>query len=163
MNAFLQDPNTWVLVSFVIFMAFALWKGWGPVMAALDKRTEAIKAELEEARRLREEAQSLLAEYQRKQRDAAEEAQQMLKHAEEEAARVRKNAEEDLKASLARREQQARDRIAQAEAKAVADVRNAATEMALAATTRIIQDKLDDQAAGKLIDKSIDDLPKHLN
>ncbi len=163
MEKFLQTPETWVLVAFIIFMLFALWKGWTPLTAALDKRAATISNEIDEARKLRDEAQALLAEYQRKQRDAADEAQQMLKHAEEEAERVRARAEDDLKASLARREQQARDRIAQAEAQAIADVRNIASEVALLATASLISTKLDDAAAQSLIDQTIDSLPGHLN
>jgi F-type H+-transporting ATPase subunit b len=163
MEKFLQQPETWVLVSFIVFVLFALWKGWRPLMAALDKRSEAISNEIDEARKLRDEAQALLAEYQRKQRDASEETERMLKHAEEEAERVRAKAEEDLKASLARREQQARDRIAQAEAQAVADVRNTASEVALLATAQLIRTKLDDANAQTLVDRTIDSLPEHLN
>lgn len=163
MEKFLQQPDTWILVAFVLFALFVLWKGWGPLMAALDKRAETISNEIEEARKLREEAQTLLAEYQRKQRDAADEAERMLKHAEEEAERVRAKAEEDLKAALARREQQARDRIAQAEAQAIADVRNTASQVALQATARLISTKLDDAAAQALVGKTIDSLPEHLN
>jgi F-type H+-transporting ATPase subunit b len=163
MEKFLQTPETWVLVAFIFFMLFAIWKGWTPLMGALDKRAATISNEIDEARKLRDEAQALLAEYQRKQRDAADEAQQMLKHAEEEAERVRARAEDDLKASLARREQQARDRIAQAEAQAIADVRNIASEVALLATARLISTKLDHAAAQSLIDQTIDSLPGHLN
>ena len=163
MEKFLQQPETWVLVAFVVFLLFALWKGWSPLMAALDKRSETISNEIDEARKLREEAQALLAEYQRKQRDASEEINRMRKQAEEEAARVRAKAKEDLAASLARREQQARDRIAQAEAQAIADVRNMASDVALRATAKLISTKLDDAAAQALIDKTIDGLPEHLN
>ena len=163
MDKFLQTPETWVLVAFIIFVLFVFWKAWKPLMAALDKRADTISNEIDEARKLREEAQALLAEYQRKQRDAAEEADLLRKHAEEEAERVRQKAEEDLNESLARREQQARDRIAQAEAQAVADVRNAASEVALLATARLIGTQLDDAAAQALVDQTIDSLPGHLN
>lgn len=163
MEAFLSDSATWVLVAFLIFAAFAIWKGWAPLMAALDKRSDAIKAELEEARTLREEAQALLAEYQRKQRDASDEADKIIQHANEEAARVRAKSEEDLKDSLARREQQARDRIAQAEAQAIADVRNTAADVALKATAEIIRSKLGSDAADKLVNETIEKLPGHLN
>ena len=163
MEKFFQAPETWVLVGFVIFSLFVLWKAWRPLMGALDKRAATISNEIDEARKLREEAQALLAEYQRKQRDAVEETQLLLTHAEEEAERVRQKATEDLKDSLARREQQARNRVAQAEAQAVADVRNAASDVALLAAAQLIRSNLDEAAAQALIDQTIDSLPGHLN
>jgi F-type H+-transporting ATPase subunit b len=163
MEAFLEEPKTWVAVAFVIFVAFAVWKGWKPLMAMLDGRGERIRAELDEAQKLREDAQHLLAEYQRKQRDAVHEAEGMLKAAEEEAARIAEKAAVDLKASLARREQQALDRIAQAEAQAQREVRNLAADLAIAATRKLLVENLDNKTAEKLIDESIKNLPGKLH
>ena len=153
----------WVLIAFVIFVAFMVWKARGAVTGALDARAEAIRSEIEEAQRLREEAQSLLADYQRKQRDALQEAEGMLRAAEEEAARLRARAEEDLAAALKRREQQALDRIAQAEAAAQAEVRNTAIDLAVSATRKLLEDRLDEKKAAGLVDRAIDELPGKLH
>ena len=153
----------WVLIAFAIFVAFMVWKARGAITGALDARAEAIRTEIDEAQRLREEAQSLLAEYQRKQRDALQEAEGMLRAAEEEAVRLRARAEKDLAASLKRREQQALDRIAQAEATAQAEVRNTAIDLAVSATRRLLEDRLDEKKAAGLVDRAIEELPEKLH
>jgi F-type H+-transporting ATPase subunit b len=163
MDHLLQSAEFWVAVAFVIFVIFMLWKATKPMMAALDARAERIKSEIDEAKRLREEAQKLLAEYQRKERDAAKEAEAMLAHAREEATRLREKAADDLKASVKRREQQALDRIAQAEAQAEAQVRAQAVDLAVAATRQILADKLDETQAARLVDEALKDLPGKLN
>ncbi|MHA1538838.1 MAG: F0F1 ATP synthase subunit B family protein [Alphaproteobacteria bacterium] len=163
MSELIKNAEFWVAVSFLIFVAFVLWKGLKPMLGALDARAAKIKQELDDAQGLREEAQKLLAEYQRKERDAASEAEAMLAHAREEAGRLRAKAAEDLKASIARREAQALDRIAQAEAQAEADVRAEAVNLAIAATRHLLADKLDAKEAGKLVDNSIKELPGKLH
>ncbi len=163
MTELLKDAETWVAVSFLIFVAFMLWKGLRPMLGALDARAAKIRQELDDAQRLREEAQKLLAEYQRKERDAEGEAEAMLAHAREEAGRLRAKAAEDLKASIARREAQALDRIAQAEAQAEADVRAEAVNLAIAATRHLLAGKLDTKEANKLVDQSIKELPGKLH
>src|SRR3546814_7760908 len=92
-----------------------VWKARQPVLDGLDARAERIRAELDEAQRLREEAQKALAEYKRKQRDAAKEAEDLLANAKHEAELLRRQAAEDLKETLARREKAAIEKIAQAE------------------------------------------------
>jgi len=163
MTELLKDAEFWVAISFLIFVAFMLWKATKPLLGALDARADKIKQELDDAQRLREEAQKLLAEYQRKERDAASEAEAMLAHAREEAGRLRTKAAEDLKASMARREAQALDRIAQAEAQAEADVRAEAVNLAIAATRHLLADKLGAKESGKLVDQSIKELPGKLH
>lgn len=159
----LESGETWVAVSFLLFVALIAWKAWGPMMRALDSRADKIREELDEAQRLREEAQHLLAEYQRKQRDAVKEAEDMLKAAEEEASRIRERAADDLKASLKRREQQAMDRIAQAEANAQAQVRGMAVDVAIAATRQLLSDKMDKKTADALVNDTIKSLPDKLH
>jgi len=163
MNHLLQSAEFWVAVAFVIFVLFMLWKATKPMMAALDARAARIKTEIDEAQRLREEAQKLLAEYQRKERDAVKEAEAMLAHARDEARRLREKAAEDLAASVKRREQQALDRIAQAEAQAEAQVRAQAVDLAVAATRRILAEKLDEAQAARLVDEALKELPGKLN
>ena len=157
------DSTFWVALAFVAFVALIAKKGYELITAALDKRAESIRAELEEAVRLREEAQALLAGYQRKQRDAAAEAEAIVDHAREEAARLAEEAEKDLTAAIERRTKLAENKIAQAEAQAVADVRSLTVDMAVDATRRIIAEKLDKKRAGPLVDDAIAGLEKKLH
>ena len=159
-----EDPTFWVAVAFVVFVIVALWfKVHKTLVGGLDQRAERIKAQLDEANSLREEAQKTLAEYQRKQHDAVAETEKIIAHAKEEAARMRKQAEQDLEHALARRRQQAEEKIAQAEAAALKELRGRAVDLAVAAAGRLITDTLDDKRAGKLIDTSIEDLSSKLN
>lgn len=152
----------WVLVAFLVFMAAVIWKARGAMMGSLDGRAQRIRHDIDEAQRLRDEAQALLADYQKKQKEAMGEAEAMVRQAEEEAKRLRARAEADLAASLKRREQQALDRIAQAEAQAVAEVRNLAADLAVAATQKILTERLDPAKAEGLVSDAIADLPRRL-
>jgi F-type H+-transporting ATPase subunit b len=159
----LRDPEFWVTIAFII-LVIAVWKPiWRAMVGGLDGRAERIRTELDEARRLREEAQGLLAEYQQKQRAALEEARGILAQAAKDAESGRRQAAEDLEASLKRREQQAIERIAQAEAKAVDEVRSLAVELAVATTRRLLRDNLDAARAARLVDQAIAELPQKLH
>jgi F-type H+-transporting ATPase subunit b len=118
---------------------------------------------LDEAEKLREDAQSLLAEYQRKQHAAAEEAEGIVAQAKVESKRIHEQAEADLEQALKRREQQALERIAQAEAEALTAVRNQAVDLALAASRRLLADNLDEARAARLVDEAIKVLPDKLH
>lgn len=159
----LSDPTFWVLVSFVIFVALVWKPGSKAVAQMLDDRAEKIRVDLEKAAKLREEAQALFAEYQKKQRDALKDAETIIKAARDEAEALSKQAAADLEASLKRREQLALQRIAQAEAQATADVRAAAVDLAMAATRKVLSDKLDAGRQDALIDQAIKELPGTLN
>jgi len=152
----------WVLVAFILFVGFMVWKARKALVGGLDSRAARIKAEIDEAQRLREEAQALLGEYQKKQREALGEAEAMVKQAEEESKRLTVKAEADLAAAMKRREQQALDRIAQAEAQALAGVRNLAADLAVAATQKILVEKLDPAKAQSLVSDAIAELPRRL-
>jgi F-type H+-transporting ATPase subunit b len=159
----LRDAEFWVAVAFVILIA-SVWKPLKRALAdGLDGRAAKIKAELEEARHLADEAAALLAEYRTKEGKALGEAEEILRHAAAEAERSRQAGASELKASLERRERQALERIAQAEAKAIAEVRALSVELALAATRRLIQDNLDAKRASGLIDQAIAELPQRLH
>ncbi len=158
----LHGGEFWVLVAFILFVAFMVWKARKALVGGLDSRAARIKAEIDEAQRLREEAQALLADYQKKQREALGEAEAMVKQAGEEATRLKAKAETELAASLKRREQQALDRIAQAEAQALAEVRNLAADIAVSATQKIPTEKLDPAKAQSLIGDAIAELPRRL-
>ncbi len=159
---FYLDAEFWVAVAFLIFVGFMVWKARGALMAALDARAAKIERDIAEAQRLKEEAQALLAEYQQKQRAALGEAQDMLAQAEDEAKRLRAKAETDLAAQLQRRERQALDRIAQAEAQAVAEVRNLAADLTLAATEQLLRERIDQDRAASLADAAIEEMPRKL-
>lgn len=161
--AFYATPDFWVLIAFLVVIGFA-WKPLSRAIGAgLDSRANQIKGKLDEARRLREEAQALLAEYQRKQRDALSEAEAILGHAREEAARLKAEAERNLEESVRRRQQQAVDRIAQAETQAVAEVRNLAVDIAIRASGQLIASSMSPQKSNALIDGAIKDLPGKLH
>ncbi len=160
--SFWQEPETWLAVAFLIFIGLLARPVWKKATTALDSRAAQIEAELEEARKLREEAQAMLASYQRKQRDAAKEAQAIITHAEEEAKRITANAEKALVETLKRRETLTTDKIAQAQAKAVQEVKAEAVEIALAATEQLLKDRLDEAKADALVDAAVQDLPARL-
>ncbi len=157
------EPEFWLAIAFAVFIAVMAKPLGSKIAAALDSRATAIARELEEAGKLRDEAQALLASYQRKSRDALKEAEQILANAEAEARRIREDATAQLEAALKRREQLAMDKIAQAEARAVEDVRNTAVDVALAATRELIEKNLDADKSKALVEDAIKDLPKRLH
>ena len=156
------SPEFWVAVGFVILVAGIARPVARAVTSALDARGERIKTALDEARVLREEAQHLLAEYQRKQRDAAREAELTIERARVEAGRIEAEASADLDRTLARRETLAREKIAQAEADTVRELRDVAIDVAIAAAGRVIADHLDRDRADALIDEAVAALPRQL-
>lgn len=158
-----RDPEFWVLVSAVIFV-IVIWKPAGRSLSGtLDARAARIAAELDEARRLREEAERLLADYQAKQRDAVREAEAIVAHARDEAERLAAQSARELEQSLERRRRLAEERIAQAEAKAVQEIRGAAVDVAIAAARNVIAGELDQSRGSVLIDEAIAALPPRLN
>jgi F-type H+-transporting ATPase subunit b len=159
----LNNPTFWVAVAFFVFVGLMVWKARRPVLDGIDARAERIKAELDEAQRLREEAQKALAEYKRKQRDAAKEAEDLLANARHEADLLRRQAAEDLKATLARREKAALDKIAQAEAHALQDVRAQAVDIAIAATAKLLSENVDPTRDQSMVDQAIKDLGHRLH
>jgi F-type H+-transporting ATPase subunit b len=159
----LHDPEFWVAVAFVIVVVGGGIKLAPSIGKGLDDRAQRIKAELDEAERLRDDAQKTLAEYQRKQRDALKEAETIATQAKTEAERIGKQAAADLEAAIERRTRQAEEKIAQEQAKALADVRAAAVDVAIAAARQIIAQQLDARSGGALIDQAIAALPQQLH
>ena len=163
-EAIYEDPAFWVAISFTIFVvALVFLKLPAMVGKILDQRSEGIAGQLEEARKLREEAQALLASYERQQRDAEGETQEILEHAQAEAERATKDAQIALEEAIARREALAQDKITQAEAAAVKEVRNVAVDVAVATAQKLITENLGTEQADGLVDKSITELGSHLN
>jgi F-type H+-transporting ATPase subunit b len=164
MMHFLQEPETWVAVAFVIFIGVLVYVGvHSKVISVLDQRSARIKAELDEARRLRDEAGKLLAEYQRKQGEAEREAAAIITEAKAEAERVAGEARSKMEEFLARRTKLAETKIGQAEAQALADVRAAAADAAVAAAEKILRDTARGKVADDLIARGIADVKAKLN
>ena len=158
------EAEFWVAVAFVIFCAGLIYLGVHKVIIdALDKRGERIKAELDEARHIKEEAMKLLADYQRKRREAEGEAQAIIAGAKAEAERLTVEAKAKVEDFVARRSKMAETKIAQAEAQAMTDVRAAAAEAAVAAAEKILTYAAKGQVAGDLLAKGIEDVRKKLN
>jgi F-type H+-transporting ATPase subunit b len=160
---FYTDAAFWVGIAFIMVVALALKPVVRALGAGLDARSAKIKARIDEAARLREEAQETLARYQRKQRDAMKEAEEIIAHAKSEAERLAKQSAKDLDASLKRREQQAIERIAQAEAQAVKEVKNLAVDVAIAAARQVLADSITAGQAAALVDSAIQELPRKLH
>ena len=133
------------------------------IAKALDDRAEAIRKELDEARRLREEAQTLLADYQKKHRNVGQEAEAIVDLARREAEAFAHETRASLKDALERRTKLAEDKIARAEAQAVDEVRASAIDVAVAAAERILREKMAGSGGAALIDQSIRDLKGRLN
>lgn len=158
-----HNPTFWVMVAFFVFIIAVFKPIRSALTGALDGKIAQIRSEIDEAQRLREEAQAALASYQRKQRDAAQEAEAMLAQAKSEAEAHRKGAEIALKAMLARQEQLAKEKIQQAEAAAIQEIRDRAVTVALAATVKLLEEKLSGAAGDAMIDEAIKLLPSKLH
>ena len=158
------DATFFVGLAFLVFVGILIYYGvHRMLLKTLDERAAAIRAEIDEAQRLREEAQSLLAGYERKQRDALKDAEDMVVHAREEAERDAKAQAVKLEEAVARREQMALDKIALAEAQAEREVRAAAVDLAIAAAARVVEARVGGAAGQALVDDAIKGLRRQLN
>ncbi len=156
------DPEFWVLVAAVIFAA-GIWKpARKALLGSLDERAARIRAELEEAKKLREEAEQLLAQYQQREREAAGEAEAIVARAREEAERIAAQSARDLDDALVRRQRLAEERIAQAEAKALDEIRAVAVDVAIGAAREVIVAQIDEERGAALLDAAIAALPQRL-
>jgi F-type H+-transporting ATPase subunit b len=159
-----MEAETWVAIAFVIFIGLALYLGaHRKVIEALDQRQARIKAELDEARRLRWEAQALLADYQRRQSEADREAEAIIAGATAEAERLATEAKARMEDFVARRTKVAEAKIAQAETQALADVRAAAADAAAAAAGKILATAAKGSVADALLAQGIEDVRKKFN
>lgn len=149
------DESLWVAISFGVFVALVWKKAGSAISAALDKRTEDISKNLDEAKSLREEAQVELQKYQRLQREASDKAAEIISNAEKAALQIEENAKVSAEASIKRRKDQAESKIKALEAEAMAEIRNRAAELATAAAASIISDNMDTAASNKLLKSDI--------
>lgn len=159
---FYASAEFWVAIGFFLFVGVTARTIYKVVTVALDDRADKIKAQIDEATQLAAEAQELLANYQRKQKDAERDAEEILDRARREADRLVEMAAANLKQTLKRREQLAMDRLAQAEKTAIAEVRHQALEVAMAATHRFLAEQVKGKKADALIDAAIEELPEKL-
>ena len=158
------DATFWALVALIIFLAVVVYlKVPGMIGKSLDDRAEKIRNELEEARKLREEAQALLAEYQKKRKEAEKEAGDIVEAAKREADMITAEAKQKTEEYVTRRTALAEQKIAQAEADAMDEVRGSAVDMALAAASKIIGDKVKGETATDLFKKSLDEVKTRMN
>ena len=161
---FLHTPEFWVAASFVGFVLLIIYfKVPGQVAKALDNRAEEIRTELDQAKKLHEEARAMLADFERKQRDAEKEAQSIVKQAQQDAEALAAETRENLKVTLERRAKLAEDKIARVEEQALNEVRASAVSVAIAAAEQIIDKKMTAAASKKLVDDSIKSLKSKLN
>ena len=154
------DPTAWVAVSFFLFVLAVFRPAKKAILAGLDKKIDQIKAEIEEAQELREEAEALLASYHRKQREALQEAEAIVSRAQDDATKLRKEAEGSIEAALKRQEELATEKISQLEAAAMTRIRHTAVDLAIDATEKVLGDRLAGKKGKELAESSIADLVK---
>lgn len=156
--------TVWATIALVIFIALCIYlKVPGMVSKALDQRAERIRNELEEAKRLREEAQVLLAEYQKKRKEAEQEAAEIVEIAKREAAALADDAKRKTEDYVTRRTAMAEQKITQAERDAVSEVRARAVDLAVEAARKVLGDKTDSKADADLFKKSVAEVKARLN
>lgn len=164
MSGLFEDPTFWVAVGTVLFVLLVIrLKVPGQITQMLDDRASGIRAELDEAKRLRLEAEALLNEYRKKTANAAQEAQAILDNAKASADRMAADAKLQLEQQIERRAKMAEQKIAQAEAEAIAEVRAAATAAATSAASDVIASRMNESKGDALIDGAISDLRSKLN
>lgn len=159
----LEDPHFWVAVAFVLVIALSYKKLAALLAKTLDERSAKIKAELEEAGRLRAEAEQVLEQYRQKQAEYLKDAQAMLDSARRDAEAMRAYTESELKGALEVRMKQAMDRIAQEESNAIADVRNHVVDIALAAARTLIADHVSALSQDELIKLALSDIERKIH
>ncbi len=161
---FFQDPALFVLIAFLIVIG-VFWRAGvhKMIVGGLDKRAAKIADEINEARKMREEAQELLAGYQRRQREAEEEAAAIIDAAKKDAKRLAEEARAKIAEQTERRIKSAEEKIARAEAQAISEVRGQTADLAIEAARTIIRDRMEGGAQGPFIDKAIAGLRDKLN
>jgi F-type H+-transporting ATPase subunit b len=161
---FFLEPEFWVFVAFVILMGVFIYFGIPKtVLASLDHRAARIKAELDDALRLKEEARTVLADYKARRANAEREAEEILASAKSEAERIAADAKAKMEEFVARRTKAAESKIAMAEAQALADVRAAAAEAAVQAASSVLSKSVKGNVADKLIANGITEIQQKLN
>ena len=160
----LNNTDFVVTVAFVLFVAVLLYlKVPSIVTKMLDDRSKGIQSELDEARSLREEAQSLLASYERKQQEISEQSERIISNAKDEAAAAAEQAKKELSVSIERRIAAANDQISSAQAAAIREVRNKAITIAISAVEEVISSNIDSKQRSELIDSAVKEVEEKLH
>ena len=162
MQGALHNPEFWVLVSFLIFFGLFGARLWSTVAGLLDARAASVRAELNEAAKLRAEAEQMLKDAQAQREAALQEARDLMERSRAEAARVTRDAAIEAEAAARRREHQALDRIASAEKAVVTEIRDLASELATQAARQVIAATLSPEDDAELVNEAIGNLPRAL-
>jgi F-type H+-transporting ATPase subunit b len=159
-----MEAESWVAIAFMLFVGLLAYIGLHrKIIEGLDARGARIQSELDQAKKLREEAQALLAEFERKGREAEKEAEAIIASAKAEAERLAAEAKARMEDFVARRTKMAEQKIVQAEAQALADVKSAAADAAVAAAERILAVSAKGKVAEDLLSRGIEDLKSNFN
>ncbi len=159
-----KDTSVWVSFGFLVVIGLFLMMGVPKSIAgALDGRAQKIADELDQARRMREEAQEILAQYQRRQREAESEAEAIIDQAKKDAQRIADEARDKINEQIARRAKAAEEKIARAEAQALSEVRSQTADLAIEMAEATIKSRLDQGAQSAVIEKAIDELRSKLH
>ena len=158
-----QDANVWVAISFVIFIGVAFKYGRHSVMSGIDSKIDTIKIELESAERIRVDAQELLAEYQRKHKDAMSEADKIIADAKKHAEDIREKTESDMKRAQDRRETQLDEKLVRLEQNAAQEIQAYTAKMAVNAARDILSDSMDEKSDKVIIANVTGNISKTIN
>ena len=157
------DATFFVAVSFLLFIGFVIWAGLpSSIISALDERSANIQKELDEARILHEQAQSLLAKEKRKLEKCDEDVKEILNRATDQAAILAENSKKTLEEEIQRKQKQADLKIIQARDEAIREVKSKATDLSVIIAKEYLKENIDDEISSDLIDKSIEDLKRNL-
>lgn len=159
----LHDTGFWVLISFVLFIALAYKKGKQSITQGLDSKIEKIRTELETAENLRIEAQELLAQYQRQQRESDKEATALIKVAEKQAAIIKETAEQDLKDIQKNRELWLKQRVKRMEQDAIAEIQGQIAQISAQATQELLTTEIDQKTHDAMVDDTIKNISKSIH
>lgn len=163
MTDLLHDTNVWVAISFTIFAIVAYKYGKNIFLNGLDAKIDNIKTELEEAERIRVDAQELLAEYQRKHKDAMSEADKIISEAKKHAEDIRKKAEADMDRANERREAQLNEKLARLEQNAAQEIQAYTAQIAVNAARDIFRDKMNAKSDKEIIAETMSNISKTIN
>jgi F-type H+-transporting ATPase subunit b len=163
MPGIMEDAHFWLLISFILFAVIVFRATKSKIIGMLDERISSITHSIKSAENLRIEAQELLAQYQRKHRDAVRDAERIIANAEKLAADIRRQAEKELDDTIALRERQLAERLERLKQNAIDEIREYAANLAIAATAQIISKNLDKAANEKLVDVAIKDVGRGLH
>jgi F-type H+-transporting ATPase subunit b len=163
MEYFLTSSTSWVFISFCLFALVVFLKARHKIVGIVDAKIDKIKKDIETAEMLRIEAQELLAQYERKQRDADKEAEEIIKNAEEHAKKIHEKAKKDLKLMSDRREAQLEQRIKRMEEEAIQEIKTYAADLALQAAQDILSNEVSKKDNSDLIDATLKTINTQIN